>query len=51
MPLPDEYKRSNKKEDRKKEFGFETSDQLGMTLAARNNLKQETFNYHNMKSQ
>lgn len=43
VPLNDEYKRNNKKEDRKEEFGFETSDQLGMTLAARNNLNQQSL--------
>lgn len=44
MPLPDEYKRNKKnKEGRKEEFCFETSDQLGMTLAARNNLNQQSL--------
>lgn len=43
MPLNGEYKWNNKKEDRKEEFGFETSDQLGMTLAARNNFNQQSL--------
>lgn len=43
MPLNDEYKRNNKRKDRKEEFGFETTDQLGMTLAARNNLNQQSL--------